>query len=179
MKKRSAFTSILLGIVLILSAVVGLFVFNEYRASKEPKFEYVSLSDEAAARAYVWLSKIEDNGIDFDEVKVCMGDFNLELVLMPTEEKGVYQRSLSAGSYDYALSQAKAGMEKAYRIVVRNRLLEAGFEGECTDEEIEALMKKTFGVSIEEYLSGENIVLLPTEEELTKKYAGEVSNEAK
>lgn len=179
MQKRSSFTPILLGIVLILSAVVGLFVFNEYRALKEPKFEYVSLSEEAAARAYVWLSKIEDNEVDFDEVKGCMGDFNLELVMMPTEEKGIYHRNLADGSYEYAASQAKIGMEKAYKMVVRNRLLAAGFEGECTDEEIENLMQKTFGVSVEEYLDSREIELLPTEEELIEKYAGEVSNEDK
>lgn len=179
MKKRSAATPILLGIVFIMSAVIGLFVFNEYRISKEPKFEYVSLDEEAAARAYVWISDIEDNGVSFDEVKECMGEFNLELVLMPTEEKGVYQRSLADGSYEYALSQATVGMEKVYKKVVRNRLLDAGFEGQCTDEEIDELMQRTFGVSVEEYLKGEEIELLPTLDELNEKYAGEVSNEDK
>lgn len=179
MQKKSVFTPILLGIVLIMSAVIGLFVFNEYRLSKEPKYEYVSLSEEAAARAYVWINKIEDNGVDFDEVKECMGEFNLELVLMPTEEKGVYQRNLADGSYEYAVSQAKVGMEKAYRIAVKNRLMAAGFEGECTDEYVENLMQKTFGVGVSDYLEGCEIELLPTEDELIEKYAGEVSNEIK
>lgn len=179
MQKKSAFTAILLGIVLIMSAAIGLFVYNEYKASKEPKFEYVSLSDEASARAYIWLNEIEDTGISFEDVKMCMGEFNLELVLTPTQVKGVYERSLADGSYEYAVSQAKVGMEKAYRMVVKNRLIAAGFSGECTDEDIESLMQKTFGVSVEEYLEREEITLLPTEEELNEKYAGEVSDEDK
>jgi len=179
MKKKSALTPILLGIVLIMSAVIGLFIFNEYKKSKEPRYEYVSLSEEAAARAYVWINNIEDNGVSFEDAKECMGEFNLELVSNPTEERGIYQRSLADGAYEYAASSAKVGMEKMYRLAVKNRLVAAGFEGEPTDEDVENLMQKTFGVSVEEYLTRENIELLPTEEELNEKYSGEVSYEDK
>lgn len=177
MKKRSVLTPILLGIVIVMSVAIVLFLYGQYKASKEPVYKYVSMSDEAAARAFVWLNEIEDNELTFEQVKECMGDFNLELVLVPTEEKGVYTRSLAEGAYDYVYSQSKVGFEKAYKIVVKNRLQAAGFEGECTDETVEELMQKTYGVSVEEYLEGCDVKLIPTREELEEEYSGEVTNE--
>lgn len=177
MRKKSALTPILIGLVFIMAATIGLFIFKEYNDSKQIKYSYVSMTDEASARAYVWLNEIDDMPLSFDDVKECMGDFNLEIVLTPTEERGTYVQSLADGSYEYVENQAKTGFEKAYRLVVISRLKDSGVEGECTDETVDELMSKTFGVTVAEYLDSCEVELIPSKEKLESMYSGEVTNE--
>ena len=175
-RRLSALVPVLFILVLALMAIVGMLIFTRAKEAKEPKYTYVSMTEEAAARAYVWLSEIDDCNITYDDLKAIMGDFNMEIVETPTGEKGIYTKALADGSYEYCLSQAKTGLERAYRQVVINRLMVAGgIEGEVTDATVEELMMEEYGVSVSEYLEGQNIDIFPSLDELNQKYSGEVN----
>lgn len=174
---KTVFIAVLVIVIVVLAVIMGVFAIKQYQESKKPVYEYVSMTEEASARAFVWLSKIEDTDLSYDDVKACMGEFNLELVKTPTEEKGKYDRQLADGAYEYLQSQATVGLEKAYRLAVTRRIQNFGYEGTIDDALVEKLMKETFGLSVSEYLKQCDITLLPTKEELTEKYAGEVSDE--
>ena len=180
-RRKSIFIVILILIIAILIGCFGIFAIKEYKASKEPSFEYVSMTEEASARALVWLSQIDDIDLSYDDVENCMGSFNLEVVKTPTEEKGVYTISLADNSYEYCQSQAQTGFEKAYKSAVKSRIIASGYEGNVSDETIEDLMMQTFGMSVSEYLKQCNVKLLPAKDELlqevTLKYASKEDKE--
>lgn len=175
-RRLSALVPVLFILVIALMVIVGMLIYTRAKEAKEPKYKYISMTEEAAARAYVWLSEIENSNITYDEIKELMGDFNMEVVETPTGQKGVYVRSIADGSYDYCLSQAKTGLERAYRKAVINRIMAAGgIEGEVTDATVEELMMEVYGLSVSEYLDGQNVDIFPDINELNQKYSGEVN----
>ena len=176
-KRGGAVTAVLFILCVALMIIVGMLMVVRYKESKTPVYEYVSVTDEAAAKAYVWLSQIENTDITYDEVKSCMGDFNLELIKTPTNKKGVYSRKLADGTYEYCEGQAKAGFEKAYRLAVMKRLRNSGYEGEITEALVDELMIEAYEVSVSEYLRGCNVSVFPSAQEISSRYEGEVSNE--
>ncbi len=174
---KTVFIAVLIIVIMILAIIMVVFGVKRYKESKKPVYEYISMTEEASARAYVWLSQIEDTDLSYEDVKACMGDFNLELVKTPMKEKGHYQRAIADGAYQYLLSESKVGLEKAYKLAVMHRIENSGYEGTVNEELVEKLMRETFGMSVSEYLTQCNIVVLPTEQSLIEKYEGEVSNE--
>ena len=175
-RRLSPLVPVLFILVIALMAIVGMLLVSRAKAAKEPKHKYVSMTEEAAARAYVWLSEIDDFDISYDEIKAMMGDFNMEIIETPTKEKGVYALSMADGSYEYCVSQAKVGLEKAYKQAVVNRIMAAGgIEGEVTDATVEELMMEAYGVSVSEYLEGQNIDYFPSLDEMNEKFSGEVN----
>lgn len=158
------------------AVILGAMAFLKAK-EPEPVYEYVSMSEEAAARAYIWLSQIEDMPLSYTEIKEMMGDIQLTLVLTPTEEKGKYMRTLAEGTAADCEKKAADGLERAYREVVRYRFLADGYEGECSDDMLDDKMREAYGVSVSEYLSCCEVQLLPALEELTGLYAGEVTDE--
>ena len=173
-RRISVITPVLFFIVIALLVFIGLMILKQYKDSKEPVFEYVSMTEEVSARALVWLNEIDDINLSFDDVKECMGNLNIEIKYSPTETKGIYTQEIVPGCYEQCESGAKAGLEKAYKLAVMNRLQLAGYSEPCTDETVENLMKSTFGLSVSEYISQCDISILPTEDELKAKYSGEV-----
>lgn len=177
----SVLTPILTIAVIALCLIIGMLFYKQYKESKEIKYEYVSMTEEAAARAYVWLNDIENNELSYDEIKDCMGQFNLELVLTPSKTKGEYDRAIAENAYEYCVSQAEEGLEKAYKKAVINRLIAADYELDHnsipTDETVESLMKDTFGISVSEYLKKMNVKLLPSNDELNSMFTGVVKDE--
>jgi len=164
-------------IFIALAVTLGYMLLSEYNRKKQPIYEYVSMSEEAAARAYVWLNQIEDMPLSYAEIKEMMRDIQLTLVLTPTGEKGKYTRELAEDSFVFCQKQAGIGLEKAYREVARYRLLAAGYEGEISDDMLDDMMREAYGVSVSEYLSFCDVQLMSTLEELTEMYSGEVTNE--
>jgi len=160
-----------LALAIILAAVL---IWDYINSQKEPIYKYASMSEEASARAYIWLNQIEDMPLSYTEIKEMMGDIQLELVLTPTEEKGKYMQALSDNTFAVCQKKAKDGLEKAYREVARHRLLAAGYEGEISDDMLDSLMREAYGISVAEYLSYCNVQLMPALEELTGMYSGEV-----
>lgn len=178
-RRKSVLIWVLIILLIAIAAATGYLGYTQYKKSKEPVNLYYSMTEEASARAYVWLSKIDDMNLSYDDVKECMGDFNLEVIKTPTDQKGVYSLSLAEKAYEYCENQAEVGLEKAYKKVVSDRITSSGYEGTITDDTVENLMMDTFGLSVSDYLKECNITLLPSEEEIIAKYSGEIEDEEK
>lgn len=160
----------------IAGVCVALFVLGNKKA-QEPVTKYVSVSEEASAKAYVWLAQIEDMSLEYEDVQGIMGEMKLEVVLTPTEQKGIYTQAPVEASYKECVNKAKAGLERAYLEVLKSRLLAAGFEGNCEKADMDKMMQEAYGVSVSEYLEQCDVSLLPEFTTIQEKYSGEVSNE--
>ncbi len=163
--------------VSLIVVLVCMLLLKLRDSRKEPVYVSVSMSEEAAARAYVWLNQIEDMPLSYTEIKEMMGDIRLELVLTPAGEKGKYTQALAEDTFADCQEKAQNGLEKAYREVARYRFLAAGKEEEISDDMLDDMMQEAYGVSVSEYLSFCDVQLMPTLEELTEMYSGEVTNE--
>lgn len=176
-KSRIGLIVVMAAAFVIIAALVVLLFLELREDKKEPIHKYASVTEEAAARAYVWLNQIEDMHLSYGDVRKMMGDIRLELILTPGKEDGKYMQALAEGTLTDCQSRAQNGLEKAYREVVRHRLADAGYEGEISDTVLDDLMREAYGVSVSEYLASCHVQLLPTPEELTEMYVGEVENE--
>ena len=176
-RRKNVIIIFLLMIVFILIGSIAVILLKQYRDSKKPSIQYVSMTEEASAKAFIWLNKIEDTGLTYEDVKNCMGDFNLEVIKTPTSEKGVYELSIADGAYEYCSNQAKIGIEKAYKLALCKRIAATGYSETISDELVERLMNETFGMSVSEYIDKCGITLLPSKQELEQKYSGEVRDE--
>ncbi len=177
-KRRSSILPVFIIISAALVVILGLILFLKSMKSKtESVYRYVSMSEEAAARAYIWLNQIEDMPLSYTEIKEMMGNIRLTVVLTPAGEKGRYIQTLAEDTFADCEKRAQDGLEKAYREAVRYRLLDAGYEGVITDDMLDDMMREAYGVSVSEYLSFCEVQLLPALEELTEMYSGEVADE--
>lgn len=170
-------------LVLIILFLIGAICFSYARYYKknyiDPSYQYISMTEEASARAFVWLSKIEDTGLSYEDVKNCMGSFNLEIIKKPAKVKGEYTYEMAEGSYEYCTGQAKAGFEKAYYEAVKRRIIDSGYEGTVTDELVDRLMTDTFGMSVEQYIGECNVSILPEKSEIDEEYILSVLSDGK
>ena len=183
LKRKNRSKSIWIAIlVFIIVFLIGAFLiaYAKYykKTYKDPSFEYISMTEEASARAYVWLSKIEDTNLTYEDVKSCMGSFNLEVVKTPTDVKGQYEYKIADGSYEYCLKQAELGLESAYLLAIKNRIIATEYSGEVTDELVGRLMEETFGMNVSEYLKKHEIKLLPEEKDINVKAILEYDKDA-
>lgn len=177
-KRSKAWLAVILAISFLFAAILGFMIFLSSRASKkEPIYQYASMSEEAAARAYIWLNQMEDMALSYEEIKERMGEISLKIVLTPGEEKNTYVQSLDGDTYTECMKQAQNGLAASFRDAVRQRFSDAGYEGEISDEMLDEMMQEEYGVSVSEYLALCEVQLLPDLEELTETYSGEVTYE--
>lgn len=176
-RRKTVYITILVIIIAVLIGIIGVLAALQYKKSKEPSWEYVSMTEEASARAFVWLNKIDYMELSYEDVVSIMGQFNLEIIKTPTKEKGVYTYALADNAYEYCQNQAQVGFERAYKQVIKNRIEKTGYEGEISDETVERLMLETFGMTVSDYLKQCDVKLLPAEDEINEKYLKEVTDE--
>jgi len=176
-RRGSALAAVLFVLCITLIVIVAMLTVALIRNKDKAVYEYVPMTEEASAKVYVWLSQIDGTELTYDEVKNCIGDFNLELVKTPTKEKGLYNRKLADGAYEYCLNQAQTGFEKAYKLSVMKRLKSSGYEGTITEQLVEELMMEAYEVSVADYLKGCNVDIFPSQQEIISRYEGEVRNE--
>jgi len=173
-KKSKAPVVFLIFVIIVLLGILTAGLVFYLKSLKEPKYEKVSLTEEVSAKAYVWLSNIEDMEVSFDEIRDAMGDISLDLVLTPTGERHMYSQEIIEGSYNECCIKADEGLKKAYALVLSNRLKKEGYLEEVDVNKAEELMKEAYGISLMEYFEKEEIELMPSEEDLKLKYNCEV-----
>lgn len=171
----------LLGLVTLVLVLLSVsYLKNYYLPSKEVKYREVSLTEEAAGRAGLWLSGIEEVQLSYDEILECMGELKVQVSYTPTGKKGIYKQELIEETYDQCEQSALLGLEKAFCNVLNKRYEMMGTVANpedfvpMTEDEIDELMKETFGVGLHEYFEGLDIQLLPTKDEMKNMYSGEV-----
>lgn len=169
-RNQSIWICILLFEIVALLVSFGIAYAKYYKKNFiEPSYGYISMTEEASARAYVWLNKIEDIDLSYEIVKECMGEINLEYVKRPAEVKGEYTYELSENTYEQCLNSANEGLVRAYYEAIKNRIKNSGYEGEINNELVDRLMNETFSLSVPDYINKHEIKLLPDKNEIDIK----------
>lgn len=169
-RNQSIWICILVFEIVILLLSFGIAYAKYYKKNYvEPSYGYISMTEEASARAYVWLNKIDDIDLSYETVKECMGEINLEYVKCPAEVKGEYTYELSEKTYEQCLNSANEGLIRAYYEAIKNRIKISGYEGEINNELVDRLMNETFSLSVPEYINKHEIKLLPDKNEIDIK----------
>ncbi len=161
--------------LLTIIIAVHVHAFQKRKSPEEGK-QFVSVTEEITAKAYVWLEQIQDMKLSYPEVRDAVGDVEIQIqrVKKPDGEASV---EVVVSSYEEAEESALDSLEELYRRVLTQRLKEAGYEGTCEQADLDRMMQEAYGVTISEYIEQCGISLLPTAEEVQRRIAREVEYE--
>lgn len=176
-RRRSVAVPILTIFTIMLVGIIGIMAFAMYKESRKVQHRTISLSEGVAARYYEFASEIDGNGLTYDDCLKVAGDINIELLITKADEKGKLKQEIVEESYNSARESAKNGLYAIYKKVIKNKISNEGYEGNITDEMVEKLMQENFNMSVEQYVSNQNIKLIDDYETMKQKYNVEVENE--
>ena len=177
---------ILLLLILILSistvylAYLHFFKSDDRSLSGEWTAE-LDLAEQAAVTAFIWLQDIEAVSVSLEDVESSMGklpvrvDLNLEAA---TDDEGTFRCGILPESYDACEQAAYEAFAAVFRELLTERLRIADYTGGTDEEDIEALVTETFGMSTVSYLMACGPTLLPALEDLQAQYDGSGTYEA-
>lgn len=195
MKKVLKNTIIVL-LILTLSASTALlaylyfFASDERRLAREQDFSgewtaELSMTDQAAVTALGWLQDIEGVSVSLKDMEAYMGELTVRINLTFEQTarsegiaEGTFRSYVLPESYEACNQAAYEAFAAAFRALLTERLLMAGYQGSTDEETIEALVVETFGMSTVSYLMSCGPALLPSLEELQTRYDGSGAYEA-
>ncbi|MDE7339104.1 MAG: hypothetical protein K2N80_00890 [Lachnospiraceae bacterium] len=135
----------------------------------------VDMTEHAAATAFGWLQDIEAVSVSLEEMESRMQGLTVqvELTLEQTDRTGGnFRCTVLPESYDACSQAAYGALAAAFREILAERLRMAGYTGSMEEEDIEALVAETFGMSTISYLMTSGPALLPSLEDLQAQYEG-------
>lgn len=188
--KRALKNTILILLILTLSASTALLTYlhffspeaEEYARDRDLSGEWTAdldMTQRAAVTALGWLQEIEGVSISLEDMAFYMQDLtvrvNLTLKQTARSEgvaEGTYRCYVLPESYDACEQAAYEAFAAAFRELLAKRLLMAGYKGGTDEDDLEALVTETFGMSTVPYLMAYAPALLPSLEELQAQYDG-------
>ena len=135
----------------------------------------LDLTEQAAVAAFIWLQDIEGVSVSLEDVEAAMQgltvqiDLNLEAVTGP---QGTFQGAVLPESYSACEQAAYEAFAAVFRELLAERLRMAGYTGGTDEEDLEALVTETYGMSTVSYLRDYGPALLPSLEDLQAQYDG-------
>ena len=141
----------------------------------------LDLTEQAAVTAFIWLQDIEGVSVSLEDVESRMEkltiqvDLNLEAT---TGHEGTFRCGILPESYNVCEQAACEAFAAVFRELLAERLRMAGYTGSTGEEDLEALVTETFGMSTVSYLMTCGPALLPSLEELQAQYDGSGTYEA-
>lgn len=169
-----------LGISIAFLVYVHFFASDGETLSGEWTAE-VDMTKQAAFTAYDWLQDIEAVSVSLEEMESYMQGLTIEvnLTLEQTDRaEGNFQCRIVPESYDTCNQAAYEAFAAAFQDILVQRLHMAGYTDSTDEEDIEALVTETFGMSTVPYLMSYAPALLPTLEDLQAQYDGSGTYEA-
>ena len=169
-----------LGICTAFLAYLHFFKSDDGSLSGEWTAE-LDLTEQAAVTAFIWMQDIEAVTVSFKDVESGMRkltiqvDLNLEAA---TDTEGSFRCSILPESYDVCEQAAYEAFAAEFKELLAERLRMAGYTGGMDEEDIEALVAETFGMSTVSYLMAYGPALLPSLEDLQAQYDGNGTYEA-
>lgn len=175
MRERRHIKNTLLVILFLTLLTVNVFlVYLHFFASeggnrsREQSME-LNMSDRACSAAYDWLQDIEGVPVSLEDLESRMQGLTVRIVLTPDRDpgsEGSMRCSVVQDSYESCEQAAYEALAGAFRELLAERLLMAGYPGSVDDEALEALAEEAFGMSTVSYLKSCGPSLLPSPEEL-------------
>lgn len=145
----------------------------------------LDMKQQAAVTAFSWLQDIEGVSISLEDMESYMQDLTIQVNLtfeQTAHSEGILERTFRCNvlpeSYEACNQAAYEAFAMAFRELLTERLRMAGYADGTDDEDIEALVTETFGMSTVSYLMACGPALLPSLEELQAQYDGSGTYEA-
>ena len=163
---------LLLSVILLLAAIACALSLRLYKRSDPALAGHwqteLNLTDTASARANLWLHGARLAG------QVDAGDSMPTLsvrVDLRLNEDGSWSRSVDEASLDEAERKAELALQDTLHALARLRVVDAG-RPVGTDAELDARLADAAGMPVADYLAQYGPRLLPTADELRKRYDG-------
>ena len=135
----------------------------------------LDLTEQAAVAAFVWLQDIEAVSVTLEDVESRMGKLTIQVDLSleaTSDFEGAFHCGILPESYDVCEQAAYEAFAAVFRELLAERLHMAGYTGGTDEEDLEALVTETFGMSTVSYLMTFGPALLPSLEDLQAQYDG-------
>lgn len=176
-RRNGPVIALLLIIILIMAGAIAAMIIYAGKKQNEPKINKVSITDEIAAKTYVWLSEIEQMNLSYEEISEMYEEINVDVILTKTKGKNTYEQKLDESSYEEARIQAKEKLENIYRKAISNKIKSEGYENDFDDRLVDDLMQEAYNMSVSEYIEYCNVDYFPSKEKMSLKYSGEIMHE--
>lgn len=174
--KRTIVTLLLLtlGISTAFLIYLHFFVSDDQNLTGEWTAD-LDMSRQAAVTALIWMQDIDGVSVSLEDMEAYMQELFLPVNLsfeQTAHDKGSFICSILPESYDDCEQAAYEALAAAFREVLTERLHMAGYVESADEEDIEALVTETFGMSTVSYLMTCGPRLLPSLEELQEQFEG-------
>lgn len=172
--------SVLIGLFLFLITFTALLIYLHFFASDDKDLSgnwtaKLDMTKQSAVTALSWLQDIEAVSISLEDMEEYMQGLTIEVNLTLEQtgnSEGTFHSNILPESYDACNQAAYEAFAAAFRDLLTERLLMAGYTGNTDKEAIEALVTETFGMSTVSYLKSCAPQLLPSLEDLQAQYDG-------
>ncbi|MCM1174688.1 MAG: hypothetical protein NC341_06505 [Blautia sp.] len=166
--------------LLTLSAAVVLLICLHFSASGDRDLSgewtaELDMTKQAAVSALIWLQDMEAVSVSLEDMESYMPELILQINLTLEQtghSGGTFSGKILPESYDACSQAAYEAFAGAFRELAAERLRMAGYTGGIGQEDIEALVTETFGMSTVSYLMSCGPSLLPPLQELQAQYDG-------
>lgn len=141
----------------------------------------LDLTEQVAVTALIWLQDIEAVSVSLDEVESYMQELTVKVNLnleTSSDIEGAFHSGILPESYDVCEQAAYEAFAAVFKKLLTERLRMAGYTESTDNENIEALVTETFGMSTVSYLMNYGPALLPSLEDLQAQYDGSGTYEA-
>ena len=135
----------------------------------------LNLTEQAAVTALIWLQDIEAVSVSLEDVESYMQELTVQVNLKleaSSDFEGAFLCSILPESYEACEKTAYESFAAVFRELLTERLRMAGYTGGTDEDDIEALVNETFGMSTVSYLMTFGPALLPSLEDLQVQYDG-------
>ena len=178
--------TILLLLILSLSISTAFLAYLHYFRSdaRDLSGEWtaeLNLTEQAAVEAYIWLQDIEAVSVSMEDVESYMQKLTVQVELDLEAVKGfegTFHCGILPESYNVCERDAYEAFATVFRELLAERLRKAGYAGGTGEEDLEALVAETFGMSTVSYLMACGPAILPSLEDLQAQYDGSGTYEA-
>ena len=135
----------------------------------------LDLTEQAAVTAFIWLQDIEGVSVSLEDVEAAMQKLTIQIDLnleAATGSEGTFYGTVLPESYSACDQAAYEAFAAVFRELLAERLRMAGYTGGTDEEDLEALVTETYGMSTVSYLRDYGPALLPSLEDVQAQYDG-------
>lgn len=168
------FLFLMSGLLLILLIYSHFFIAGDRNLSGEWTAD-LDMTERAAVTALDWLQEIEGVSVSLEDMESYMQGLTMQVNLAVEQSarfKGTFHCHILPDSYEACNQAAYEAFAMSFRELLGERLRMSGYEGDTSQEAVEALVTETFGMSTVSYLMTCAPALLPSLEELQNQYDG-------
>ena len=173
---------LVLGLSIFITVLAFLYFFKSDGRSLSGEWTAeLNLTEQAAVTAFIWLQDIEAVSVSFEDVEACMQKLTVQVGLnleATSDFEGTFRCGIRPESYDVCEQDAYEAFAEVFKELLKERLRMAGYTGGTDEEDLEALVDETFGMSTVSYLMDFGPTLLPSLEDLQAQYDGSGTYEA-